>query len=161
MRKKKWKEGDDPIHLTQAEAVRLMEMGKHCLASEQYVFPTDGAGIRIPIVSEDRRHEFVLDVCSKRLNLKKYTFGNRTKNIVTLVRVDLLEGGRHINPDHTEITGPHIHEYREGYGDKWARPLPSEFGPPDRIFGVFQHFMDFCRIVTKPTFSQSLFMDQL
>jgi hypothetical protein len=149
--------GDDPIYLTQAEADRLLVMEKHCLESKHYEFPLGGKKVRIPLVSEDRRHEFELDVHSKRIDLKKYTFGVRTRRVVVLARVDLRNGGRHVNPDNAEIVGPHIHLYREGYGDKWAKALPSEFGNPDNVFDVFQYFTDYCRIVTKPTFTESLF----
>jgi hypothetical protein len=151
--------GDDPIHLTQAEANRLLAMKKHRTGSESYEFPFGGKRVKIPLVSEDRRHEFELDVHSKRIDLKKYTFGTRTRRVITLVRVDLRSGGRHINPDHTVVVGTHIHRYREGYGDKCAAPLPPELGNPNSAFDVFQRFMDYCKIVTKPIIVKSLFTE--
>jgi len=147
----------DLIYLTQSEADRLIAMEKHYQGNNPHDFPTGGKELRIPLVSGDRRHEFDLDINSKRFNVKKYTFGNRTQNTIVLVRVDLLEGGRHVNPDNREIEGPHIHRYREGFGDMWAEPLPSEFGDPNDIFEVFQRFMDYCSITTKPVFSQPFF----
>ena len=151
--------GDDPIHLTQTEANQLLKMKKHCTETESYEFPFGGKKVKIPLVSEDRRHEFELDVHSRRIDLKKYTFGTRTRRVITLVRVDLRSGGRHVNPDRTVITGAHIHLYREGHGDKYAEPLPQELGNPDCAFDVLQRFMDYCKIVTKPVISRSLFTE--
>jgi hypothetical protein len=37
------------------------------------------------------------------------------------MRLD-LDGPPHRNPDDEEIPWPHLHVYREGYGDKWASP---------------------------------------
>jgi hypothetical protein len=42
-----------------------------------------------------------------------------------LVRLD-LGGAPHRNRDDEEIGVPHLHLYREGFGDKWATPLPSD-----------------------------------
>ena len=122
----KKKSYDDPIHLTQEDADRLVVMEKHCLQSKCYPFPREGEKVMVPLVSEDRRHEFEMDVYSSRIDLKKYTFGNRTRRVITLIRVDIGSGGRHVNPDNEAITGPHIHKYREGFGDKWAEPLPDD-----------------------------------
>jgi len=45
---------------------------------------------------------------------------------------------------------PHIHLYREGFGDKWAYALPKEFAQPDDIWRTLGEFMRFCHIVKEP-----------
>ena len=109
------------------------------------------------LVSSDKRDEFILDVNSMRLDVKKFSFGTRTQSIITLARVDIARGGFHRNPDGVKIIEPHIHRYREGYGDKWAEPLPPEFGDTDNIFQVFQHFLTYCNVIEKPMFDNPLF----
>ena len=149
---------DKEINLTQAEADHLLAMKKHCFENKSYIFPSGGRKIQIPLISSDKRNEFILDVNSKRLDLQKFTFNTRTKTVITLVRVDIIKSGFHKNPDDgTIITGPHIHRYREGYGDKLAKPLPPEFGNPDDIFQVFQYFLEYCNIIQKPVFVKPLF----
>ncbi|MCL2304813.1 MAG: hypothetical protein FWC43_05665 [Planctomycetaceae bacterium] len=147
------------LHLSQADADQLVAMEKHCFENKRYEFPSGGKKISILLFSHDRRHEFALDIHSGQVDLKKYTFGNRTRSVITLIRVDLRERGRHVNPNNTIITGPHIHRYREGFGDKWAEPLPPEFGNPGNTFQVFQNFMNHCNIVEKPhvTYIRQLF----
>ena len=144
------------IPLTQSEADLLIQTEKHYLGEETFLFPYGGRQITVPLFSAERKHEFTLDVNSKRLDIRKYTFGNRTKSTIILVRVDLLDGGKHVNPDETIIEGPHIHEYREGFGDRFARPLPPEFGNPHEPFNVFLYLMNYCKVVTKPRFHNLL-----
>jgi hypothetical protein len=54
------------------------------------------------------------------------------------------------------VIGNHLHRYRAGFGDKWAAPLPEEFGTTDNIFELCQHFLDYCNVETRPIFNQSL-----
>lgn len=53
---------------------------------------------------------------------------------IMLVRIDTQDATYHINPDgKTKILPyqPHIHIYKEGYGDKYAYLLPYEFSKTD------------------------------
>jgi hypothetical protein len=150
------KQTDISFRLPQIEADRLIKMEKHYLGDKTFDFPIGGNQLRIPIVSSDKRNEFVMDANSSCIDFKKYTFGNRTRDVFVLVRVDILAGGCHVNPDETRIVGSHIHQYREGYGDKWAVPLPKGFGDTTDIVSIFQHFMNYCNIITKPIFNPSL-----
>jgi hypothetical protein len=75
----------------------------------------------------DKREHFHLDVSRGRIDLLKGKYQNRSRQAIILVRLDF--GGKpHRNPDDEEIACPHLHVYREGYGDKWAMPVP-----PDRF----------------------------
>jgi hypothetical protein len=145
------------VDLTQAEADRLLKVGKHYRGKKSYIFPSGGKKLQIPLVSSDKREKFFLDVNSMRLDITKVTFQTRVRIVIPLARVDIIKGGFHRNPDGTIITGSHIHRYREGYGDKWAEPLPSEFGNTDDVFQVFHHFLEYCNVIEKPIFDKPLF----
>ncbi len=71
------------------------------------------------------------------------------KNEIILARLD-LGGPPHRNPDGQEILCPHLHLHREGYGDKWAYPLPVDFTNPNDAWLILNEFMDYCNIVDKP-----------
>ena len=111
----------------------------------------------IPLVSADAREKFLLDIYRGKIDLCKVTYQNRARQVVVLVRLDL--GGRpHQNPDGEEITVPHIHIYREGYGDKWAQELdPEVFPDTDDLWEALQAFMRYCNITRPPCIERSLF----
>lgn len=73
-----------------------------------------------------------------------------------LARLD-IGGPPHRNPDGEEIACPHLHVYREGYGDKWAFPLPDSFSNHEDAWKTLFEFMDFCNVSTRPTILQELF----
>jgi hypothetical protein len=73
------------------------------------------------------------------------------------MRLD-LGGPPHCNPDGAEITCPHLHVYREGYGDKWAYPAPSDRYPDTRdLFSTLAAFMQDCNITDPPQIDKGLF----
>lgn len=144
------------ILLTQQEADALLALDKHFLGNDHFEFPALGGALRIPLHSEDRREEFSLDITRGRILLEKNTFQTRARKAVILARLDVA-GPPHRNPDGEEIDCPHLHLYREGYGDKWAVPLPEVFtGIADSI-KLMDAFMDYCRIVGKPIIERGLF----
>jgi hypothetical protein len=103
------------IYLTQAEAEALIAMEKHRFDDARWDYPGLGGSINIPLVSSDKREDFLLDISRGKIDLLKGTYQNRSRQIVVLVRLDF--GGRpHRNPDDEEIPSPHLHIYREGYG---------------------------------------------
>ena len=74
-----------------------------------------------------------------------------------LVRLD-LGGAPHRNPDGEEITVPHLHVYREGYGDKWAVPVPVDvFTSTNDVWRTLEEFMRFCNISQPPHIERGLF----
>lgn len=143
--------------LTQQEADALLALEKYFVGAERFMFPGLGGALRIPLHSADRREEFSLDITRSRILLEKNTFQTRARKAVILARLD-LGGPPHRNPDGEEIGCPHLHLYREGYGDKWATPLPNIFSSGiDDIMGLLDAFMDYCRVVGKPIIDRELF----
>ena len=77
----------------------------------------------------------MFDVTRAQIKLTKATYQNRARQAIILMRLD-LDGPPHRNPDETEIPRPHLHIYREGFGDKWAiaEPVERYRQPPGPIF---------------------------
>lgn len=144
------------ILLTQQEAEALLVLEKYFLGNDRFEFPSLGGALRIPLHSTDRREEFSLDITRSRILLEKHTFQARARKAVILARLDLA-GPPHRNPDGEEIGCPHLHLYREGYGDKWASPLPEAFSGVTDAVELMEKFMDYCRVVGKPIIDRGLF----
>ncbi len=144
------------ILLTQQEADALLALEKHFLGNDRFAFPDLGGALRIPLHSSDRREEFSLDITRGRILLEKNTFQTRARKAVILARLDLA-GPPHRNPDGEEIDCPHLHLYREGYGDKWAGPLPEVFTGIENPIELMDAFMDYCQVVGKPIINRGLF----
>ena len=146
------------IHITQAEADALIAMDKHRIDDTDYSYPALGGSIRMPLQSADKREQFVLDVSRSQINLAKGTYQNRARSVVILARLD-FGGAPHRNPDDAEIASPHLHVYREGYGDKWAVPIPASIF--NNIADPWQTLFDFMKYVnveTIPNINRTLFL---
>lgn len=145
------------INLTQAEADALIAMGKHRADAIEWDYPDLGGAISIPLVSENRREQFLLDLRRGQIDLAKGTYQNRGRQVVVLVRLD-FGGAPHRNPDGVEIGSPHLHVYREGFGDKWALPAPGDrFTDLNDPWQTLEDFMRFCNVVEPPTIRRGLF----
>jgi len=145
------------INLTQAEADALIAMEKHRTTEEMADFPMGGQSVVLPLQSVDKREQFLLDLGRGRIDLLKVKMQNRGRQVVVLVRLD-LGGGPHRNPDDEEIPVPHLHVYREGYGDKWAVALPPDrFSNPADLWVTLGEFMRFCNISRPPHIERGLF----
>ena len=145
------------IDLTQAEADVLIAMAKHKVDDHPWDYPSLGGAISMPLASIDRRERFLLDVHRGRINSLKGTYQTRARQVVVLVRL-CLGGGAHRNPDGDRITGPHLHIYREGFGDKWAMPLPEvPFPQSADLWQTLWDFMRYCNIVEPPDIRRGLF----
>lgn len=144
------------IDLTQAEADALIAMHKHRMNDDVVYFPGPGSSVTIPLASADKRENFLLDVSRGRIDLLKAKYQNRARQVVILVRLD-LSGAPHRNPNGEEITCPHLHIYREGYGDKWAGPIPvDKFTDTTNLWHTLQDFMCFCSITRPPDIQRGL-----
>lgn len=87
----------------------------------------------------------------------KGTYQNRGRQVIVLVRID-FGGAPHRNPDGTEVPSPHLHLYREGYGDKWVMLLPQDNFPNIAdLWQTLEDFMRFCNIVDRPAIVRGLF----
>jgi len=145
------------IDPTQAEADGLLAVKKVRVTDTQYDYPSMGGSIHIPLKSEDRREEFFLDVARGRINLLKGTLQNRARQIIVLARLD-YGGPGHPNPDGEEIPCPHLHLYKEGYGDKWAFPIPQDKFPNiGDQWETLSDFMKYINVTQPPTIIRELF----
>lgn len=121
------------------------------------VFPKPGDRVAIPLISVDKRESFMLDVTRAQIRLTKATYQTRARGAVILIRLD-LEGPPHRNPDGEEVPCPHLHTYREGFGDKWAVRAPIDIYPnTSDLFSTFEAFMRHCKIIEPPKIQQVLF----
>ena len=114
------------MEISQAEIDVLLKTEKHCIETKKYSFPQLGGKISIPLFSENKQEEFLLDISRSRVDISKTTYQNRARKTIVLLRLD-IGSAPHKNPDGEEIQSPHLHIYKEGYGDKFAYSLPSEF----------------------------------
>ena len=145
------------MDLAQDEADTLIQLEKKASGEQEFTLPDFGGTVNIPLVSHDERENFSLDVARGRVELTRGKNQLRGRNVIVLVRLD-YGGSPHRNPDDEEVPCPHIHLYREGYGDKWASTLPK---------GVFSNlinhivticeFMDYCRVTVRPKLQEGLF----
>lgn len=146
------------LDLTQAEADALINMEKHRADEQHYNFPLSGEKLVMPLQSPDKREVFLLDIDRGQINSLKIKYQNRARQVVILVRLELA-GPPHRNPDGVDIPCPHIHRYREGYGDKWAMPIPVEhFRNTSDIWVTLWDFMRFCNITQPPHIERGLFL---
>jgi hypothetical protein len=144
------------IDLTQAEADALIALPKFKENNEVWEYPSLGGSISIPLVSSDKREKFHLDISHGRIDLLKGKHQNRARQCCILVRLD-FGGSPHRNPDGIEIPCPHLHLYREGYGDKWAVSTPiGHFPNTSDIWQTFQDFMKYCNVISPPLIQRGL-----
>jgi hypothetical protein len=141
--------------LTQAEAEYLLALNKRAVSADVF-WPIPGENLSVDLVSLDESEKFLLDVYRGRIKLSKLRLQHRARTTIILVRLE-IDGAPHRNPDDVELPCPHIHLYREGYGDKWAYPVPTEhFSDLADRHQTLQDFMRFCNIVQPPTFHVGL-----
>lgn len=145
------------IALTQAEADALIALEKHRVTNDQHNFPMGGKSLTLPLQSPDKREHFFLDLSRGRIDLLKVKMQNRGRQVVVLVRLD-LGGPPHRNPDDTEVPAPHLHIYREGYGDKWAIAVPAEhFRDTSDLWATLEDFLRYCNVTQPPHIYRGLF----
>jgi len=146
------------LDLTQSEADALIAMDKTRMDDAEYEYPTAGQKISVQLVSLDKRESFMLDITRGRIDFRKGTYQNRAKVVIPLVRLD-FGGPPHTNPDGEVVLAPHIHRYREGFGDKWASALPADkFPNSDDPWQMLQSFYAFCTIIEPPNVQKGLFI---
>lgn len=145
------------LDLTQAEADALIAMPKVRVNDDTWDYPGCGGSLIVPLASQDKREQFLLDISRGRIDLQKGKYQNRARQIVVLVRLD-FGGSPHRNPDDQEVPCPHLHLYREGFGHKWAFAVPDDrFLNINDLWETFQDFMRFCNIVDAPAINRGLF----
>lgn len=144
--------------LTQAEADLLIAMTKIPEdPNAAFSFPSDGQKTTFPLISEDHREFFKLDVnrAGRLHTTLKITHQLRGRD-VQLVRLD-IGGGDHMNPDGVLIPCPHLHLYREGFGARWAVAVPPEsFRDLSKVSIIFTDFLAYCRVTRFPSVNFTL-----
>ena len=95
------------INLTQEDADALLAMEKHRADDTAHEYPSLGGGIRVPVLSPDKRETFFLDITRSQIKLTKGTYQNRARGVAILARLD-FGGAPHRNPDDEEIPCPHL-----------------------------------------------------
>jgi hypothetical protein len=106
-------------------------------------------------MSRDERERFSLDINRKRIALTT-GYQTRARQVVVLARLDFA--APHRNPDDTEVGVPHLHLYREGFGDKWAIEVPvGLLSNPADAWQVLLDFMRYCGVVEHPDIRRGLF----
>ena len=97
--------------------------------------------VSVPLIAPAIAGEaFSLDVTQKRIVLKLKCQLRSTTHSVILARLDFASP--HRNPDGTTVGVPHLHVYREGYGDRFAYEVPPDMlKNPDDPLHVFLDFL--------------------
>jgi len=145
------------IDITQAEADKLMAMEKRAVHQQQLTFPGQAERLVVELVSSDKRENFHLDITRYQIKLTKATFQNRARTAIILYRLD-IDGAPHRNPDGEDIPCPHLHIYREGYGDRWAVSAPPQVFPDTtNLYSTLYQFMQHCNIIEPPKIEMGLF----
>lgn len=146
------------IFLTQQEAdFLLFRVVKQRINDTEYDYPMMGGALSIPLLSEDKKNEFTLDISRGHIDILKGKYQTRGYRTIILARLD-FGGSPHRNPDDTEISSPHLHLYREGYGSKWAIAVPTVFSNLTDLWQTLDNFMDYCLIRLKPKIKRGLFV---
>lgn len=142
--------------IPQWEAERLIAMHKTYSGGGSLRFPPPGGELHIPLVGADRREIFTLDVTRGTIRLTKVAYHTRARQALGLCRLE-LDGPPHTNPDGAHLAGTHLHRYREGYGLRWAEPLPALFSDRGNLLLTLEHFFQYCAITAGPIIEGGLF----
>jgi hypothetical protein len=143
--------------LSQSDADALIILDKKAADNARWYLPSGGVFTDIPLVSVDEREKFRLGIRRAYIELTKFTFTNLVRENIMLVRLD-LSGSGHENPDGEKLQCPHVHIYREGYGDKWARVPPADIlNNLGNVYDTLDSFMRFCHVVRFPIIERELF----
>ncbi len=141
--------------LTQAEADYLIGLEKRFVDLTPISLPSGLKQIR-ELVGTNAHEHFLMDLWRGTIRLTKVSLQTRVRSAVILVRLD-IDSAPHTNPDGERISGTHLHVYREGFEDRWAKPLdPQHFSNPGNISQSFEDFCFYCNIISKPPFQASL-----
>jgi len=148
------------IDISQSEADALIAMEKVCTDSKDYSISGVGDKVNIELESTDGQEKFRLTIIRGRINVEQVNMNNLARQSLPLVRID-LNGPDHKNPDGEIIACPHIHIYREGFGDKWAVLLTDQrfefvFSDVSNTWQTLQDMYIFCNISKPPNIKKGL-----
>lgn len=146
-------QGEDGMK--QDEADRLIAIPKN-FVNKEIDLPLAGEFRDLEAKSEDEKHKFFVHLNRKGvIELSRCTYQMSYVTREILVRVDLDADKTHRNPSfegrkNIIIKGPHVHVFREGYGDKIAYPINEIFPDLDpqnyeEAFIAFRHYCNICK----------------
>ena len=146
------------LPLTQTEADELIRLQKAAQDLKTEAYPGRGERKRFILKSMDDRETFVIDLTRGRVDMGRITHNLLGRQIVGLVRLDLGVTLLHRNPDYSEIRGPHLYIYREGWELKWATAMPTHrFAPTDPLLTQLSNFFKFCNVTTPQPITMGLY----
>ena len=99
--------------------------------------------------SFDRSEKFIIDSYRGRIEIRNHSFNHRYRREITLARV-CLGDKPHTNPDGRVLTEPHLHYFKEGFGVRFAIPLPLEFGDPSNLVAIAHSFFEYSNVSDIP-----------
>ena len=76
------------LDILQAEADALITMKKIKVNDDVHEYPDLGGSLRIPLISEDKREEFMVDITRGKIEIAKGTLQNRARQVIILLRLD-------------------------------------------------------------------------
>jgi hypothetical protein len=146
----------DVATIPQAKADALMAVLKYLLEKAEIKFPMMGTSLLLDARSHDGRESFLFDVNRKgKIKVTKCTYQERYVGEV-LMRLD-IDGPPHENPDGALVPCPHLHVYREGYGDKWANPIDlTIFTSTADLAKTLRQFLTHCNVRDIPAIQRDI-----
>lgn len=138
--------------ITQEEFELLHQIEKYLDIGEVGIeWPKKGKNLAVPCYSKDNRESFEITINRGKIEVRKINYQqlySQDKSI--LFRIDNI-GPRHQNPDGNYIDCPHIHIYKEGYGDKWAYSLNEIIGiVTENPIELFEAFLKYINVTDTP-----------
>lgn len=142
--------------MTQDEANHLIFTEK-IFQNEIITWPMHKSKSSFPLKSKNEdKNDFILDINNfGRIELRSLTIQNRYTKEIILVRAD-FGNKKHTNPDHTIVSGNHVHIYLEGSNDGWAyeiNAIPDLYLQGKKLFmsldndiSLFDSFCNLCNI---------------
>lgn len=112
----------DKPTLTQAEAIRLLQMLKSTL--QDYInYPDKGKSVEFDVKGDTKKDLFTIKIYRGKINPNKHEISARIKKDgVMLLELHVSPGKPHMNPDGQKIIGSHWHIYSEEYYRHQAYP---------------------------------------
>ncbi|SCI82388.1 Uncharacterised protein [uncultured Clostridium sp.] len=145
--------------LTKEEFNILLKKAKVFEDNSPIVLPNNGGKITRNLKSSSSNDEFILNIDRRKIDLSKIKYQTRhSRTNSIMLRID-TKGPRHQNPDGEYIECPHMHIYRENWGDKWAFPLdPNIFSNVSNLSNLLKEFLIYFNVQDIPNI---LYMESL
>ena len=135
--------------LPQGEADFLVQIPKIPVDAHDVLAFRPGMNGEIDLKDTTAVELFRVIVERSRFNSRHAKYELLARRSIVLLRYE-IEGPRHRNPDGGLVQCPHLHSYREGYDDAWAKAIVGEFGDPDDLLESLHHFLRYCNVVQVP-----------